>query len=202
MTAIDVRRATAADAVLVSRTLANSFADDPVVSWLLPHTLSRRAWRVQRLWAVTTRSYLRNGKPAFVTGDGHGAALWSPPGAWAPTASDQIRDLLPMTAVFGRGLVRASQMQTQVVKLHPRRPKHWYLYAIGTRVESQGRGLGSALLREVLDKVDEAGEAAYLESSNIRNVPLYQRHGFEVVEEIQLLGDGPQMWRMWREPGR
>jgi hypothetical protein len=54
----------------------------------------------------------------------------------------------------------------------------------------------------VLDKVDEAGEAAYLESSNIRNVPLYQRHGFEVVEEIQLLGDGPQMWRMWREPGR
>jgi ribosomal protein S18 acetylase RimI-like enzyme len=188
------------DTDTVSRTLADAFSDDPVVTWLLPKTMSRRAWRVRRLWTLTTRSYLRNDKPAYLTADGHGAALWAPPGTWVPSIADQLRDMPPMVPVFGRMLVRASKVQSQMMKAHPMRPKHWYLYAIGTRVESQGRGLGSALLREVLDKVDAAGESAYLESSNIRNVPLYERHGFTVVEEITIAGGGPSMWRMWRDP--
>jgi ribosomal protein S18 acetylase RimI-like enzyme len=199
-TSIAVRRATAADADALALTLADAFSDDPVVSWLLPPSLSHRDWRVRRLWGLTARSYLRNAKPCYLTEDGCGAALWAPPGTWLPTVADQVRDLLPMSAVFRTALVRASHLQTQMIKAHPRQPKHWYLYAIGTRADSQGKGLGSALLREVLDAADAAGEPAYLESSNIRNVPLYERHGFAVVEELVIDGGGPTMFRMWRDP--
>ena len=199
-TSIAVRRATRTDADIVSQTLADAFSDDPVFTWLLPKAMSRRDWRVRRLWTVTARSYLRHDKPVYLTSDGQAAAIWSPPGAWVPRPADQLRDLPPMIPVFGRSLFRASQLQTQMMKAHPMHPKHWYLYAIGARVESQGRGLGSALLREVLDKIDATGEPAYLESSNIRNVPLYERHGFAVVEEMQIAGGGPSMWRMWRDP--
>jgi ribosomal protein S18 acetylase RimI-like enzyme len=199
-TSIAVRRATRADADLVSAALADAFSDDPVVTWLLPKSMSRRDWRVRRLWSLTTRSYLRNDKPVYLTADGQGAALWAPPGTWVPSLPDQLRDLPPMLPVFGRTVVRASKLQAQMMKAHPMRPKHWYLYAIGARVGSQGRGLGSAMLREGLDQVDAAGEPAYLESSNIRNVPLYERHGFAVVEEITIAGGGPSMWRMWRDP--
>jgi ribosomal protein S18 acetylase RimI-like enzyme len=200
VTTSTVRRASTADADVVSQTLADAFSDDPVVTWLLPKAVSRRNWRVRRLWTLTARSYLRQDKPVYLTADGHGAALWAPPGTWVPPITDQLRDLPQMVPVFGRRVVRAAKLQSQMVTAHPKHPKHWYLYAIGTRVESQGRGLGSALLREVLDKVDEAGEPAYLESSNIRNVPLYERHGFAVVEEMQIAGGGPSMWRMWRDP--
>jgi ribosomal protein S18 acetylase RimI-like enzyme len=55
------------------------------------------------------------------------------------------------------------------------------------------------MLREVLDKADATGVAAYLESSNERNLTLYKRHGFAVVEEIRALGHGPSIWRMWRD---
>lgn len=200
MTTSTVRRAAPADADIVSQTLADAFADDPVVTWLLPRTMSRRDWRVRRLWTLTAHSYLRQDKPVYLTADGHGAALWAPPGTWVPPLSEQLRDLPRMLPVFGRNVVQASKLQSQMVTAHPKRPAHWYLYAIGTRVESQGRGLGSALLREVLDKVDEAGEPAYLESSNIRNVPLYERHGFVVLDELTITGGGPTLWRMWRDP--
>jgi ribosomal protein S18 acetylase RimI-like enzyme len=199
-TAIEVRRAGSADIAALARTLASAFRDDPVVSWLLPHTLRNRDQRLRRMWGTTAKTYVRNGKPAYLTGDGQGAALWSPPGTWVPSNSDLVRDLLPMLSVFRGAIVRASKMQTQVVDAHPKRPKHWYLYAIGTHLDSQGQGLGSALLREVLDRADAAGEPAYLESSNDRNVPLYERHGFSVVEELHIANGGPTMWRMWRDP--
>ena len=51
--------------------------------------------------------------------------------------------------------------------------------------------MGGALLDEVLTRADDANAPAYLESSNKRNLPLYQRHGFEIVEEVRLLGRGP-----------
>jgi hypothetical protein len=52
----------------------------------------------------------------------------------------------------------------------------------------------------VLSQVDSAGLPAYLESSNERNLSLYQRHGFDVVGEHLALGRGPTIWRMWRQP--
>jgi ribosomal protein S18 acetylase RimI-like enzyme len=39
---------------------------------------------------------------------------------------------------------------------------------------------------------------AYAESSNQRNVPLYQRFGFEVIQEISLPDGGPTLWTMRR----
>jgi hypothetical protein len=56
------------------------------------------------------------------------------------------------------------------------------------------------MLREVLAGADTDGVPAYLESSSERNLPLYERNGFRVVGELQALGHGPTIWRMWREP--
>ncbi len=40
---------------------------------------------------------------------------------------------------------------------------------------------------------------AYLESTNPLNVPLYERHGFEVVGTIEV-GDAPAVYPMVRRP--
>jgi GNAT superfamily N-acetyltransferase len=195
-----VRRAERSDADQLGRVLGDAFSADPVISWLLPPGVPNRDWRIRRLWTITAHEYLRFDKPCFLTADGRGAALWKPPGTWAPKNAEQLRELLPMAAVFRASSLRALRLQEQMFKAHPRKPEHWYLYAIGTMVEAQGQGLGSALLREVLNPVDEKGESAYLESSNIKNVPLYERHGFTVVEEMVIDRGGPTMYRMWRDP--
>ncbi len=51
-------------------------------------------------------------------------------------------------------------------------------------MEQQGKGVGGALMRPVLEHCDAEGIPCYLESSKERNLPFYRRHGFEVVEEL------------------
>jgi ribosomal protein S18 acetylase RimI-like enzyme len=75
--------------------------------------------------------------------------------------------------------------------------EHWYLSLIGVVLARQGHGLGSALLRHALERCDRDHLPAYLESTNPANVPLYRRHGFEVVGTIQV-GSSPPMHPMVR----
>jgi Acetyltransferase (GNAT) domain len=70
---------------------------------------------------------------------------------------------------------------------------------IATVPSSQRRGLGTALLEQSLQVVDNIGLPAYLDSTNPRNVSLYQRHGFATTGPIEL-PDGPVLIKMWRGP--
>lgn len=60
------------------------------------------------------------------------------------------------------------------------------------KVESRGDPLKHALAR-----VDEGKLPAQLESSNPRNISLYERHGFETIGEIQI-GNSPVVTPMLR----
>ena len=54
---------------------------------------------------------------------------------------------------------------------------------LGVEPDAQGQGLGSQVLRPMLDRCDSEGVPAYLESSKATNVPFYERHGFRNIEE-------------------
>jgi ribosomal protein S18 acetylase RimI-like enzyme len=58
---------------------------------------------------------------------------------------------------------------------------------------------GSALMRHALSVCEREGKAAYLESTNPRNISLYVRFGFEIVGTIQI-GSSPPIFPMLREP--
>jgi ribosomal protein S18 acetylase RimI-like enzyme len=81
---------------------------------------------------------------------------------------------------------------------HPHEP-HYYLPFIGTRPESQGRGLGSAILRPALARADAERMPAYLEATTTRSRDLYERHGFVVIGLLEV-PKGPTMFQIWRAP--
>lgn len=80
--------------------------------------------------------------------------------------------------------------------VHPHEP-HWYLAVLGVDVHRHGKGLGALLMGHALARVDAEGLPAYLESSNPRNIPLCERHGFEVIGRIQS-GASPVVTQMLR----
>ena len=196
-----VRAARRDEAALLGAILADAFAEDPVFAWLIPPHVRGREGRMRTFFTSMSRGYLRQGKPCYLTGDASAAALWAAPGAWAMTLSQVILEAAPNGLAFGRRLFRALRTQQQIEHLHAgQSAPHWYLGYLGTRRDRQGQGLGTQMLREVLAGADTDGVPAYLESSNERNLPLYERSGFRVVGELQALGYGPTLWRMWREP--
>ncbi|MEY9988465.1 hypothetical protein ABIE67_000497 [Streptomyces sp. V4I8] len=86
---------------------------------------------------------------------------------------------------------------------HPVDRPHWYLGYIGVVPVYRSHGVGSALLRHVLEVCDKQALGSYLEASSERSAKLYGRHGFQQTgPAIQLPDGGPKMLPMWREPER
>ena len=195
-----IRLAGVDEAANVGAALADAFRDDPVIGWLIPFDVPRRDERMVTFFSSMARSYLRRGKHVTLAGDGMGAALWSAPGSWALPMTEVARESGAAIRAFGSNLLRALRVQLEVESEHPKDPKHWYLGYLGVRCDHQGQGVGSLILREVLDEADATGTPAYLESSNERNLTLYERHGFVVTTSYPALGRGPTIWRMWRDP--
>ncbi len=87
----------------------------------------------------------------------------------------------------------------EILAEHHLTEAHFYLPFIGVAPEWQGYGHGNTVMRPVLDLCDRYGIPAYLESSNPRNIPFYERLGFNVTAEFAADG-GPPMAGMRRNP--
>jgi len=163
---------------------------------------------MRALWPEP-RDYLRN-FPDLVYGFGGGAfphraahvsdefvggTLWLPPGVVPDGPA--LERLVERTVPEPRRSEIFSVLE-QMGAAHPKEP-HWHLAFIGVDPAHQGKGIGGTLLGQTLARIDEQHVHAYLESSNPANVPLYERHGFEVIREIRV-GEFPPVIPMVRLP--
>lgn len=129
-----------------------------------------------------------------------GIAGWIAPGGWPRSRARDARYTARSLALVGRvrHRAKAARLFFEVERRHPREP-HWYLALLATDPTAQGRGVGTALLRPVLDRCDTEGIPAYTETQKEANVAWYARSGFEVSDEIRLPGT-PPVWCLHREP--
>ena len=193
-----VRKAQASDHAALVSALARAFDDDPFVNWMAAQD-KRRARRVYDAIALSLRITAPHGE-VYTTDGVQGGALWEPPGKWKLGLLQQAL-LAPQMARVAtwRRMARVLAGINAVDSKHPKVP-HYYLFVLGVDTEFQGRGLGSQLMRPVLEKCDRERVPAYLESSKEKNVPLYERNGFKVTEVFTVPNGGPPLWLMWREP--
>ena len=199
-TAAQVRRATRDDIPTLAAVLARAFAADPFFRFLAGDA-PERSQRMRDGWTGILRFASAGLTQTWTTDDRAGAAIWIPPGRGPSSAVDQLR-LVP---VYGRliGWLRLRQTGSAIDALDERRRihapgSHFYLSALGVDPDRQGEGIGSALLGPVLAEADARGLPCYLETATGRNVLLYERHGFEVVEELVLPGTDVHGWLMLR----
>lgn len=103
-----------------------------------------------------------------------------------------------VSCLFGQG-VRVARRWAEVYQaleaVHLREP-HWYLSLLGVDPRSQGKGHGSRLLAFWLERVDRESWPSYLETDRPENLPFYERAGFGVTTEVEVLG--VRVWCMAR----
>lgn len=175
------------------KTLTLAFSADPFVRFFYPNPVSYFAHFPNFAEALGGKAFTRGS--AFHCGEYLGTALWLPPGTF-PDEKDVFEH-------FGRTLdapntKTAFAALNQMGKYQPDKP-HWYLAFIGVDVSHQGQGIGSKLLKPMIDKFDREECLAYLESTTAANIPLYERFGFKLVGRIEV-DDCPPLFPMVRCP--
>jgi len=193
MTASTVATAAVSDEARIIGVLTLAFSSDPMARWSQPDP--QKYLENFPLIAAAFGGNAFANETAYYADGYAGAALWLPPGVGPDDetlttlleriAPEEIKNDMP--GIF-----------EQMEKYHPTEP-HWYLPMIGVDPSQQGKGVGSTLMKHALVPCDRDGVIAYLESSNPKNISLYERHGFEVIGEIQV-GSSPTLRPMLRQP--
>jgi ribosomal protein S18 acetylase RimI-like enzyme len=185
--------AAASDEASTIDVLVRAFSADPIAQWIWPDSQQYHMHFPSFVKAFGGKAFAHGS--AYYLDDYAAAALWLPPNVqpdedalnsiFQHTVSEQIqKDLFTVFDQMGR--------------YHPSEP-HWYLPLMGVDPSQQGKGFGSTLLQHALIQCDRDSKLAYLESSNPRNISLYERHGFELLGNIQL-GTSPSIFPMLRRP--
>jgi GNAT superfamily N-acetyltransferase len=180
----------------MAQMLGRAFQDDPMMVHLLADEATRAAI-MPRLFKLLLKLGMPYGA-CDVTGGYESAAIWRPPGKWHIPVWQYVTNGPEFISLFGADAIRTMATMDQVEKVHPREP-HWYLQAIGTDPDRQGKGFGGIVMRHQLAQADAEGLPAYLESSKEKNIPIYASFGFEVTGEIRIK-NGPVLYAMWRKP--
>lgn len=179
------------DRVIAVLTLA--FAADPFMRWLFPDADSFLKGYEKFTLAIAGKAF--EGQTAFYAEDYSAAALWLAPGVHA----DEETMMTTLMEVVPENLLETlAKVGEEIDTYHPADP-YWYLADIGVDTKMQGRGRGALMLKHMLRRCDEEKTTACLESSNPRNISIYERHGFEVMGEISV-GNPEPLTPMIRTP--
>jgi ribosomal protein S18 acetylase RimI-like enzyme len=190
---IRVNRVPPSDQNAAIGAIVAAFRGDPVAQWFYPDP-QQYDEVFPRFVRILAEAAFAHGN-VYCTEDYSAAALWLPPGVHP--------DEKAVAAIVDATIPRSSQpavaaLLEQMEHGHPDEP-HWYLPMIGVVPEKQRHGYGSALLKASLERCDAEDRLAYLEASTIKSVPLYERHGFQVVGRIQV-ASSPPLFSMIRKP--
>lgn len=182
----NISDATTVDLDQAARTLAAAFDTYAWTRWSIPEDGYRgRLEQLQRLYL----GYALDEGVVLVSDQLRGVIALLAPTASPPTAEFQDQ----VARLHGGRLADVARVAT------PAPPESaWNLATLGVHPDDQGKGLGAALVAAGLAAIDgsDTGNVA-LETSDERNVRLYERAGFAVTATTAI-AEGPVVYSMFR----
>lgn len=193
MTPPPIKVATSPEETSVIDALVLAFSTDPLARWLWPDPHEYLTHFPHFTRAYEDKAFVH--ESAYYVDGYLGGALWLPPDVHP---DDDAVDALIQNRVTADKQEDLVGLLDRIDHCLPEEP-HWYLPFIGVEPVYRGKGLGSALMKHALLRCDRDNAPAFLESSNPRNISLYERHGFETLDTLQV-GSSPPISTMLRAP--
>jgi ribosomal protein S18 acetylase RimI-like enzyme len=186
-----------------SKILANAFLHYPLMLYAFEGcSESQRLKLLHHLYYHCVRASAMYGG-VITNQDGSGALIWLsgesfPMGLWHEVKAGMWA--LP----FRLGLKATLRLVG-----HDSTPENWiknygdnkigYIWCVGVNANARGQGLSRKLVEEGISEMKQLGmETFWLKTEDPKNVAIYQKLGFEVVNEMIVKGSGLKSWMMKR----
>ena len=178
-----MRIATCADVDLIENILLVSFKNDPHVNWLLEE--SKNKFKLKVLIDYVVHQTLRRGE-MYLSDDNNAVALWDFERNEKLSFHYIWRNLAFLTQIGIESVVRIVKSEAHVHNNFRKCPRYCHLYMIGVLPEAQGKGLASALMNPMIQRMKEKSIPVFLETANPRNVDIYKKKGFNIFETLTI----------------
>ena len=188
-------------------TLAIAMSNDPIYRHIVPDDERRHRWLVAFMTDLLAMLHPLGHVYGVGTGDVEGVIALSPPGRHRlpirRAAGFALANVLrrPSRRPTWRSLVAGARIMMAVEGAHPTNP-HWYLWILGVAPSAQGKGIGRRLIESAIGLAEADGHPLYLETTNKRNIELYEHFGFCVQQRVAYDGSAPPTWTMIRHPSQ
>jgi ribosomal protein S18 acetylase RimI-like enzyme len=183
------------DRRMAVETLALAFHADPALTWIFPDTAARSR-RLPRFFDWRFADHLRHGM-ILASPEREVVTLWRVPGKVHHKDRLTLGEIWRMLAIFGPAIGRADTVGKHLGQHVPAGEDYLYLRYAAVRPGAQGMGWGGLAIRAGIAEANRLGVDTCLETAKQSNVAIYQRLGFDVVDEWQVPG-GPRFWTMVR----
>ena len=159
--------------------LSECFEKNKSVNWIVKQD-SKRKERIKDLMNYSFEACIETGQ-IYITEDLTGAIICSNSDDKLPILEEAYLTFQFVVKVTGiEGIGKTLRREKYINSFHPKDEEFIYIWFIGLKKSEQGRGVGSAMLQEVINQSNNEKKAIYLETSNEQNLKFYKKHGFEV----------------------
>jgi len=185
-----------------STVLSAAFFNYPMFVFYFPDP-KRRARYLPWYFRNILNCAMRYGE-AYTTPEISGVIFTLPPGHTKFTLWEYIQNGFLLTPFFlgFRNFKQSMDCESFVAytqeRLMKNRP-HYYLWGLAVDPRQQVKGIGAALMLPVLTQVDAQKVPVYLETHDEKNVPYYQKYGFDLIATVRIPKYGLPIWCMLRE---
>jgi ribosomal protein S18 acetylase RimI-like enzyme len=177
-------KATHSDRNGIVELLARSFDTNQSVNYIIRQDANRPA-RMRVLMQYSFDMCYRFGD-VFLSEDRKACALVLYPDKKKTNFQSILLDVGLIICCIGlRNIKKALAREAAIKRLQPREAMY-YLWFIGVAPEDQYKGIGSRLMRDIIQDSSDKGRPIYLETSTLNNLPWYKKFGFEVYNELYL----------------
>ncbi|GAB3179718.1 GNAT family N-acetyltransferase [Telluribacter humicola] len=176
--------ATDQDKKLVVDILSSAFNENQSVNYLIPQDGNR----FKRIRALMDYSYevCKTAGKVVLSDDRKACALVLFPDQKKTTLTSLVPMVRLIKNAIGVGNIgKAMNRESLIAKHHPQTP-FYHLWFIGVQPEYKGTGIGGRLLRELMEEAKGMNRPVFLETSTMKNLPWYKKHGFSIYHNLEL----------------
>ena len=173
--------------------LSRSFDDNKSINYIAKQD-EKRQQRIRSLMSYSFDICMEKGH-IFLSEDASACVLILDPSRRMNPVKKAILDLQLAVQCIGMERIGKVMEREKLIKAHQPVVPFYYLWFMGVMPESQGKGVGSKLMEEVLQHYDHDRRPFYLETSAERNLGWYEKFGFSIFNEIDI---GYKLYQMLR----